>query len=1179
MAVQLTREQAAVVADRGGELLVSAAAGSGKTFVLVQRLLDRVLREGMDLDQFLIITFTKAAAAELRSKIMAALREALEERPGDVHLKRQTTLIYRTQISTIHAFCTRLLRESSAQLDLDPDFRMAEDGEAGLLRSQTLDRVIEEAYAHLEEGHFASLVDTLSAGRDDNRLKTIVLDIHSRIQSHPDPACWLREQSEAFELEGVTDAAQTSWGALLLEDAREQVEYWRRQMVRALDLLAGDAALEQAYAENFCGTLDSMDAFLDAARQGWDAAAAQAGIRFDKLKAARKVEDIGLREQVKGLRDQCKKKMAQMAERFAGDSASLLGDLAAVREPVQELFRLVAAFEAAYQQAKRRRRMLDFNDLEHLTVRALVAADGSPTELARQWQGRFAEVLVDEYQDTNAVQNAIFNALTGGGKTLFQVGDVKQSIYRFRLADPGIFLDKFNRFPRGGQVAEGESRTLVLSRNFRSRPSVLEAVNFVFEQIMTPAFGEIAYTEDQRLYPGGTFPAYPGDVTELNVVDVSGLETGEDEASIPRDQAEAQFVARRVRRLLDEPGQVTEDGTLRPVRPEDIAILHRSPSKVLRHLTLALDREQVPWQLAGDEDFFSSTEVRVALAFLQVVDNPREDVPLIAVLRSPVCGFSGDQLALLRAGCPQGDFYTCLCRGAEQGDGACAAFLEELDGLRLLAPDLSAAQLLWHIYDRTGLMGIFGAMAGGQRRQDNLLAFYDYACACQRSGRSSLFDFVRNLRQMLEQGETLPGVPGRQGSGVHIMSIHKSKGLEFPVVILADCGKTFNRQDLSAPALLHGKLGFACRLRDQQRRLEYDTLPLAALRRKLGAELCSEELRMLYVALTRARERLILVGTVSTTQDKFCAKEVTDLEDGRLPAAAVRGGSTYLDWIVMALLHHPDGTALRELADCEEEFPASCPGHFRIFTGLEAECRTAEAAPEEELPPPDPALTEELRQEMDWQYPWQDATELSSKFAISHLAEEVGEVEKPRFAARPAYLYKQGLTPAEKGSAMHTYMQFCSYPAAARDADAELERLMEDRFLTEEQGAAIETDRIRTFFESPLYRRISAARQVWREYRFLAVIGEEELAGLADAGLGENRTTVQGVADCIFEEEDGIVIVDYKTDRVFSEEALRERYRVQLGLYGRLIGRALGRPVKECLLYSFALGRTIEVPF
>ena len=341
----------------------------------------------------------------------------------------------------------------------------------------------------------------------------------------------------------------------------------------------------------------------------------------------------------------------------------------------------------------------------------------------------------------------------------------------------------------------------------------------------------------------------------------------------------------------------------------------------------------------------------------------------------------------------------------------------------------------------------------------------------------------------------------------------------------------------------------------------------------------SEELRMLYVALTRARERLILVGTVSTTQDKFCAKEVTDLEDGRLPAAAVRGGSTYLDWIVMALLHHPDGTALRELADCEEEFPASCPGHFRIFTGLEAECRTAEAAPEEELPPPDPALTEELRQEMDWQYPWQDATELSSKFAISHLAEEVGEVEKPRFAARPAYLYKQGLTPAEKGSAMHTYMQFCSYPAAARDADAELERLMADRFLTEEQGAAIETDRIRTFFESPLYRRIAGARQVWREYRFLAVIGEEELAGLADAGLGENRTTVQGVADCIFEEEDGIVIVDYKTDRVFSEEALRERYRVQLGLYGRLIGRALGRPVKECLLYSFALGRTIEVPF
>ena len=1183
MAVQLTREQAAVVADRGGELLVSAAAGSGKTFVLVQRLLDRVLREGMDLDQFLIITFTKAAAAELRSKIMAALREALEERPGDVHLKRQTTLIYRTQISTIHAFCTRLLRESSAQLDLDPDFRMAEDGEAGLLRSQTLDRVIEEAYAHLEEGHFASLVDTLSAGRDDNRLKTIVLDIHSRIQSHPDPACWLREQSEAFELEGVTDAAQTSWGALLLEDAREQVEYWRRQMVRALDLLAGDAALEQAYAENFCGTLDSMDAFLDAARQGWDAAAAQAGIRFDKLKAARKVEDIGLREQVKGLRDQCKKKMAQMAERFAGDSASLLGDLAAVREPVQELFRLVAAFEAAYQQAKRRRRMLDFNDLEHLTVRALVAADGSPTELARQWQGRFAEVLVDEYQDTNAVQNAIFNALTGGGKTLFQVGDVKQSIYRFRLADPGIFLDKFNRFPRGGQAAEGEPRTLVLSRNFRSRPSVLEAVNFVFEQIMTPAFGEIAYTEDQRLYPGGTFPAYPGDVTELNVVDVSGLETGEDEASIPRDQAEAQFVARRVRRLLDEPGQVTENGTLWPVRPEDIAILHRSPSKVLRHLTLALDREQVPWQLAGDEDFFSSTEVRVALAFLQVVDNPREDVPLIAVLRSPVCGFSGDQLALLRAGCPQGDFYTCLCRGAEQGDGACAAFLEELDGLRLLAPDLSAAQLLWHIYDRTGLMGIFGAMAGGQRRQDNLLAFYDYACACQRSGRSSLFDFVRNLRQMLEQGETLPGVPGRQGSGVHIMSIHKSKGLEFPVVVLAGLSRKCNKADEQAPMLFHQTLGVGPKGLDPELRVEFPTLARQAVKLQLDREMKAEELRLLYVAMTRAKDKLIL--TLCLANAERTLNGLREYAGPHPDPRALLQRDSVGEWLLLPVLARDDAEELWTAGPPEERIVPPDRWDIRLCTLDSAGLSSGPAV--------QPPVSEKERAETDlnwltWRYPHQQLVDLPSKVTATQMkgrlldaeaaeetraevSEESGEdrFERPRFEQR-----ERGLTSAQRGSAMHSVMEHIDLDRAA-DAESvarEIERLVQGGWLTRQQGDAVNPAQIAGFWDSDVGRAARSAPNLRREFKFSVLMP----ASRYQPGVPETETMLlQGVVDCCFETAEGLTVIDFKTDRVTSETVAEraEGYRGQIELYSQALTELTGKRVVTKMLWFFAVNQ------
>ncbi len=1184
MAVQLTKEQAAVVASRGGELLVSAAAGSGKTFVLVQRLLDRVIREGLDLDQFLIITFTKAAAAELRSKIMAAISKERKARPEDAHLKRQATLIYRTQISTIHAFCTRLLRESSAQLNLDPDFRMAEDSEAGLLRSQTLDRVIEEAYEHLEEGHFASLVDTLSAGRDDNRLKTIVLDIHSRIQSHPDPERWLREQSEAFNLTGITDAGQTTWGALLIQDAREQVEYWRRQMVRALDLLAGDKILEQAYADNICDTLDSMDEFLGATRQGWDAAAARAEIRFGKLKAARKVEDPALKEQIKGLRDQCKKKMKQMAELFLGDSASLLGDLAAVREPVQELFRLVITFEHAYQQAKQTRRMLDFNDLEHFAVQALVGPDGKPTALAGQWQSRFAEVMVDEYQDTNAVQNAIFNALTGGGKTLFQVGDVKQSIYRFRLADPGIFLEKFNRFPKEAQAAEGEPRTLVLSRNFRSRPSVLEAVNFIFEQIMTPAFGEIAYTEDQRLYAGMAFPEHLDDETELNILDLANMETEEDEASVPKDQVEAQFIAERVRQLLEEPFSVTEDGVLRPVRPEDIAILHRSPNKVLRHLTLALDQEQVPWQLAGDEDFFTSTEVRVALAFLQIVDNPREDVPLIAVLRSPVYGFAGDQLAQLRAGCPEGDIYACVCRGAAQGDPACGAFLEELDGLRLLAPDLSAAQLLWHIYDQTGLMGIFGAMPGGQRRQENLLAFYDYTCAGQRSGRSSLFDFVRDLRRILERGENLPGVPGRQGAGVHILSIHKSKGLEFPVVVLAGLSRKCNKADEQAPMLFHQGLGVGPKGLDPELRVEFPTLARQAVKLQLDREMKAEELRLLYVAMTRAKDKLILVMCLANAERTL--NSLREYAGPHPDPRALLQRDSVGEWMLLTVLARSDAEALWTTGAPEQLIVP--PDHWKIrrCTPQGTEEQTGEAAQR-------PAL-EEITPQVDlnwlqWQYPNRiladlpskvTATQMKGRLLDAEVAEETSELpmggdafERPRFEQR-----ERGLTPAQQGSAMHSVMQLMDLDQGsdAESVTQEVQRLIQGGWLTEQQGAAVDPEQIAAFWVSDLGRAARSTVNLRREFKFSVLMPANRYQPEAP----ESETMLlQGVVDCCFETEAGLTVIDFKTDRV-SPKMLTERaesYRGQIELYSEALEEMTGKPVVRKILWFFTAKRGIAL--
>ena len=712
-----------------------------------------------------------------------------------------------------------------------------------------------------------------------------------------------------------------------------------------------------------------------------------------------------------------------------------------------------------------------------------------------------------------------------------------------------------------------------LNRNFRSRREVTEGINFLFEQTMSRTVGEVDYRDGEQLQAGAEYPAAENCGCEVHL-----LQKQKGDASA-REQ-EADYIAALVESMLRSGYQVSEKGVLRPVRPSDICILLRSVKDKAGVYLSALEQRGISGIGENGGGFLYSREISAVISLLRAVDNPLLDIDLAAAMLSPIFAFTPDELAAIRLEGRDRSLYACLVLHAAK-DTHAAQFLHLMQHLRARSASVPVSRLITEVYDLTGFEAVARSMEGGRQRLQNLRLLPEYAAAYEERGYAGLSAFLRLVDRLTETGADLDkGTVVSAGENtVTVMSIHKSKGLEFPVVILADCGKSFNRQDLSAPVLLHGKLGFACRLRDRARRLEYDTLPLAAVRLKLREELSSEELRMLYVALTRARERLILVGTVSSAPEKYCAGRAVDLRDGRLPPERVREGSSYLDWLVTALLHHPDGQPLRDLAGAEGEFPASCPGRFRVTVGEEPPAAPEEVSQEETLPPPDPQLTEALRRELDWQYPWQDAVELSSKFAISHLAEEVGEVERPRFAARPAYLYKQGLTPAEQGSALHTYMQFCNYPAAARDPDAELVRLMEERFLTPEQGAAIDTGRLRTFFASPLYARIANARQVWREYRFLAVIGEEELRGLADAGLGENRTAVQGVADCIFEEEDGVVIVDYKTDRVFSEEALRERYQVQLGLYGRLIGRALGRPVKECLLYSFALGKAVPVRF
>ncbi len=1198
MPFPLTDEQQKIVDDRGGELLVSAAAGSGKTRVLVERLLDRVTAEGLDIDRFLVITYTKAAAAELRGRIAQELSERLAQTPNDRHLRRQSTLVYRAQISTIHAFCSALLRENGHLLDLHPVFHPCEEGEAQVLLAQTLEEVLDKRYEDLtEDSPFAQLVDTMAAGRDDSQLVKIATAIFNQVQSHPDPARWLTEERARWELEGVSDLALTPWGKLLLEDARRQARYCISQLLRALELAEGDELLSINYAPSLSATLDALDAFLR--ETTWDGACARLPIPFPNVgrKQKRSMEispmeterAVQTRERVKALRQQCKDVLDKIEEPFA-PTASQLEELTLSRPAVQALMDLVLDLQAAFSREKGRRGLVDFSDLEHLAVKLLVREDGSPSELALFWAAKYDEVLVDEYQDTNQVQNAIFDAISLGGRKLFQVGDVKQSIYRFRLADPTIFLRKYREFAEGDQAEEGVPRKRVLSRNFRSRPQVLEGCNDLFRSIMSVEFGELDYTADQALVPGKSFPApETGDdpyALELDVLDLSflgDLEGEKDDKSL----LEARFAARRIRELLETPLLLEEGKGLRPLRPSDVMILMRSPGAVLHYYLRTLNEEGIPWVADGGENFFETTEVNVALSILQIVDNPRQDVALIAALRSPVYGFTGDQLALLRANC-KGDFYSALVHAAERGDQDCKDFLDQLEELRFGAGDRTCRQLMWHIFEKTNLLGIFGAMEGGAERQGNLLSLYALAGQLENSGCRTLFQFLLRLERLRNSDSKLGTVSGNgpEGEGVSILTIHKSKGLEKPVVLVCGLNHQLNRKDLTRPVLFHPELGVGPKGLDRERMVEYPTLARLAVKRQLEREMMAEELRLLYVAMTRAREKLIL--TLGLTGGLNSVAHIGEgLSLPISPMALERQQSTGA-WVLLHALTRPEGAGLRALAKLPEITAEDLGPAWDIRWVDGAPLNPAHSAAGRYMDLPQEAAVGDLAARLSWTYPHLAAADLPSKVTATQIkgraldqeaAEGTVPLPKKQPIARPNFIAEEkGLTPAQRGTALHLAMQYLPLDTdSSLEAVADqLDRLTRAGFLTKLQRQAVEPERLAAFLNSALGRAMAAAGpKCRREFKFSV------LASALDyfpQGRGE-EVLLQGVVDAWFEEGDRITVVDFKSDRIApgSERTRAEEYRLQLAAYSQALSAILGRPVNRQVLWFFATDTAVEL--
>ena len=1183
--VTLTPQQRSVVENRGGSLLVSAAAGSGKTKVLVDRLFRYVTEEHCHVDDFLIITYTKAAAAELRSKIASELAKRLAESPNDNHLKKQVLRVYRADIKTVDAFCTALLRENTHLLaqeedrnPLTPDFRVLDEGDAELIRQRVLNRTLESFYGELDEGK-VQLADTLGAGRDDRALAELVLELYDKLQSHAYPVKWLEENRNVWaNLDGTFD--ETSYARELLKMVRRKARHWENVLLRGAERADEDAMLATGYGEKFRMAARGLSRLADA--DGWaQACNAMETMEFPRLNTPKGRKDDPDIVALKQLWDSCKADVKKLEGLLAVSGEEAMEDLRSMAPAMLALLDLTEDFSEAYRTEKLRMNVADFSDQEHLALKLLVAEDGAATELGNQVAARYVEVLVDEYQDTNEVQNAIFRAVSKKEQNIFTVGDVKQSIYRFRLADPTIFLGKYNRFKSYEEAEDGEERKILLSKNFRSRREILDAANFIFENILSVEMGDMVYGEDESLHFGAEYyPERQDCDTEFHLISAQ-RKSAENDHPVKKITAEARFVAKRIRELLDEGYPVTEsDGSFRPCRPEDIVILMRSPGSRSTAFAEALAEREIPCSFEESGDFFHTMEISVVLAILEILDNPRQDVPLISVLRSPVFGFTPDRLAEIRGRTPTGDFYDAV---VADGGEDCQFFLNTLDALRLAAQDMGAYRLVWHIYNELNLLGVFGAMDSGVERRENLIALSQHAEKFEGGGYRGLFAFMTHLRRLIELDQAPVTRGAAAANGVQLMSIHKSKGLEFPIVILADLDHAFSRQDFDTAVLVHPEMGLGPRCIDLKRKIRYPTLARLAIEEKLRRENLAEEQRILYVAMTRPKEKQILVDSMYHAEGRL--QKITAMAACPALPETVAAGKTFGDWILLPLLCRPEAKPLRRLADMEVN---------SLYTGNTNPWQVFIHNSEDYRERPKPRCFEaEGRQEeqpfeadvLGFVYPYQHAVDLPAKVTATQLkgrkideeiAENAAHERPPRPLKQPRFWQEQhGLTPAERGTATHLVMQYLDFDD--RDVAGQVARMVQDMKLTKEQAEVVEVSALEHFLASPLAEEIRTGKNVQREFPFMMLVDAREQGPDAPEG---DTVMLQGVVDCFFETDDGLTVVDFKTDRVWNEQTLCERtesYRVQMETYSKALERVFETKVVRRVLYFLHINRAVDV--
>ena len=1199
--VKWTEEQSQAIHEKGSNILVAAAAGSGKTAVLVERIINKIIEEEIDIDKLLVVTFTNAAASEMRERILNAIYKKIEEEPTNLRLQKQITLLNKSNICTIHSFCLDVIRNNFYEINISPNFRIGDTAEIELLKEEVLDELFEDLYLKEDEG-FLKLLEIYTSYKDDEPLKDIVKSIYNFIQSAPFPEKWLAEKVKLFDIDiENTDFAETVWGKIILNNYKECIEENILGLKKIKKELEAENELEK-FSQAIRLDIENLESLL-VNLNSWDKSYELAKtFSFVRWPSSKKInsETPAL---VKEKRDMINAKFKKLKDSiFIYTSAEVLADLKDMYEVLNLLQAIILKFNENYKKAKLERNIIDFNDIEHLALKILIKdEDGKyvPSEIAKKYQDKFEEIAIDEYQDSNMVQEYILTSISKGNN-IFMVGDVKQSIYKFRQAMPELFLNKYKTYKLKKEKTEADDLKIQLFKNFRSRKNILDTTNIIFQEIMSKDLGDVDYNEDEYLNLGANYEEpqlenidFAGK-TEINIINLEDTtkDSQEDEEDnvkterIENSILEARYVAQKINELINSNYYVLDKKEgYRKVTYKDIVVLLRSTTELSPIYEKEISDLGMPVYSETSTEYLNSVEIQLIMSCLKIIDNPMQDIPLVTVMRSMIDGFTDNDLIEIRLADKYENFYESIVKARiqvnEELRNKIDSFLELINQWREASEFLALDELIWKIYMDTGYYNYVGLMQNGKLRQANLKMLFERAKQYESATFKGVFNFINFIDKLKLRNNDLGAakIIGENENVIRIMSIHKSKGLEFPVVFLSSTGKNFNLKDLREKILIHQEIGFGPNYENSELKIEYPTLAKEAIKMVSKRESISEEMRVLYVALTRAKEKLIITGIEKDLQKSIESKEkelqIYESEDNsKINPKILESYKSYLDWI--------------ELVYLKNKIKNSDIFEFNVVSKTEILNQTVESETERKDVLKDIANKkvskenmEKIKNILEWEYKYKDSTEMPSELSVSKIKELSKDTEekigitlkKPNFL-----IEKTELTPAEKGTIMHLCLQKLNYKEEYNLEKLKnmVNNLVNKEIILPKEAESVNYNKILAFLSSNIWKEMQTAKVVEQEKAFYLNLKANEIY----QNDAEDEILVQGIIDLYYiTNNDELVLVDYKTDYVENnnEQSLEDKYNIQLEIYKKALEESLNRKVDKVYIYSTWLNKEIEI--